>query len=154
MRSINSKTAIQGFLKWIAKNGHFKVLVTNNASYYTSESLKNWCEANEVQHIFSAPYHHQSMGLIELYHKTLIDRIRKMRFTYQGSWSDYVEPAVEAINEAEHSITGFTPDELWVGTPKMLRKAEKRMIDQLKQENIRTKRGISGQLNSKKELLS
>ena len=49
-----------------------------------------------------------------------------MRLTHQGSWLGDVELAVEAINGAKHSIMGFTPNELWVGTLEMLRKVHDR----------------------------
>ena len=65
--------------------------------------------------MFSAPYCHQSVGLLERYHKTLIDCIRKLRLTHGGSWSDYLDQAVVAMNTAIHSTTEFTPEELWTG---------------------------------------
>ena len=97
--------------------------MTDNAPYYTSAEMEEWCLANSVEQIFIAPYRHESVGLVERYHRTLIDRIRKLRFIYGGSWADYVDAAVKAMNEATHSVTQYTPIELWSGTEDMRRKA-------------------------------
>lgn len=58
----------------------FKVLVPDNDAYYASEEMMNWCELSEVEHKFIAPYQHQSVGFMEQYHQTLINRIWKMKF--------------------------------------------------------------------------
>ena len=116
MRRITSANVIRALEGWIDKFGKFSVMVTDNAPYYSSDELRKWCEARRIQQVFSAPYRHQSVGLVERYHKTLIDRIRKLRLTHGGSWSDYLDQAVAAMNTAVHSTTEFSPEELWMGT--------------------------------------
>ena len=116
VRRVTTANVIRGLEGWIDRFGKFKVMVTDNASYYTSNELQKWCEARQIMQVFSAPYRHQSVGLVERYHKTLIDRIRKLRLTHGGSWSDYLESAVDAMNTAIHSTTGFSSKELWEGT--------------------------------------
>ena len=78
MRRVTTANVIRGLEGWIDRFGKFKVMVTDNASYYTSNELQKWCEARQIMQVFSAPYRHQSVGLVERYHKTLIDRIRKL----------------------------------------------------------------------------
>ena len=78
--------------------------------------LHNRCNANEVEHKFIASYRHQSIALVERYHQTLINRIRRLKFLGRGSWTDYIDKAVDLINEATHSVTKFSPLELWNGT--------------------------------------
>ena len=112
-------------------------MVTDNAAYYTSAQFANWCALNSIQHIFIAPYQHQSVGLIERYHQTLIDRIRKLRLIYGGSWTDYLESAVRSLNEAVHSVTKFAPFDLWDGTSEMRQLAWKRTV---KERNYRNDR--------------
>lgn len=76
---------------------------------------------------FIAPYRHQSVGLVERYHQTLINWIRKMRFINRGSWTDYIDQAVQVINESTHSVTQLSPLELWNGNQDKLRLAHQRM---------------------------
>ena len=44
-----------------------------------------------------------------------------------GSWADHLLIAEEAINEAVHSTTGFSPVELWEGDENMRKKAKGKM---------------------------
>ena len=137
LRSTGSKQMIRGMDLWIKKYGHFKRLVTDNAPYYRSEEFKKWCGDHAVSHIFTAPYRHQSVGIVERYHKTLIDRIRRLRLAHGGSWTQYLGRAVDALNEAVHSVTGFTPKDLWTGTLSMRRIAQGRTI---KEREYRSKK--------------
>ena len=50
-----------------------------------------------------------------------------MKFISGGSWTDYVDTAIRVINEATHSVTKFSPKELWFGTEVDLELAHKRM---------------------------
>ena len=112
-----STTSIMGALQhWIQKNGPFQVLVTDNAAYYVSVELAGWCEDYVLEHKFIAPYRHQSVGMAERYHQTLINRIRKRKFISGGSWTDYVEEVVKLMNSAVYEVVRFSPLEYKQGT--------------------------------------
>ena len=134
MRTPTSSGAIRNFCAWIRKYGRFSVLFTDNASYYDSDILNRWLQEHEIEHLKIAPYMHNSNGLVERLNGTLIDRIRKVRFEHGGSWVDYIDMCVEAINAAVHSTTLCTPNDLWHGTPEMLAAAHDRSV------NIRQRR--------------
>ena len=139
MRDTSTASILRAFQHWIRKNGIFTVLVTDNATYYACEEMASWCEANGVDHKFIAPYRHQSVGLVERYHQTLINRIRKLRFLGRGSWTDYIDKAVDLINEAVHSVTKFLPLELRNGTHEDRVKAHQRLV---KEREYRNKRRV------------
>ena len=126
MKRTESSNIIKGFEKWVKERGPFKVLITDNAAYYRSEEMNDWCEKNQVEHRYIAPYRHQSLGLVERFHRTLEDRVRRLTLAHGKVWSDHVEKAVKSYNEAVHSTTGFTPNELWNGTPDMRELARER----------------------------
>ena len=77
-RVVNTGSVIRALRRWISKYGKPSVIVTDNAAYYTSAEMEEWCLANSVEQRFIAPYRHESVGLVERYHRTLIDRIRKL----------------------------------------------------------------------------
>ena len=116
MRDTSTTSILRAFQHWIRMNGHFKVLVMDNAAHYKLEEMMTWCEANEVEHRFIAPYRHQSVRLMERYHQTLIDHIRRLKFSGRESWTDYIDKAMDLINEAIHSVTKVSPLDLWNGT--------------------------------------
>ena len=88
MGTMTSGSTIQGLSKWAEKFEDFKVLVTDKAPYYASESMAKWSQSRGIEQVFTTPYRHQSVGLVERFHKTLIDRIRTLRLAHGGSCSD------------------------------------------------------------------
>lgn len=71
----------------------------------------------------------------------MINRICKMKFISEGSWTDYVDRAVRVINEATRSVTKFSPQELWSGSKDELNLAHQRKQKERKYRN--RKREIS-----------
>ena len=97
--------------------------------YYESAEMGAWCHRHRVHIVWTAPYRHCSLGAVERFHKTLVDRIRKLRLAKGGVWTDYVADAVHAMNNAVHSTTKSTPEELWRGTRQDRLDAQNRSID-------------------------
>ena len=85
LRDTSVASILKALQQWLRRNGLFKVLVTNNVAYYTATEVDRWCQKHTVEHKFIAPYRHQSVGLVERYHQTLINRIQKMKFISGGS---------------------------------------------------------------------
>ena len=63
--STDSAGAIEGLEAWVKARGKMSVLVTDNGPTYSSQEISEWCERNSVEHVFIAPYSHQSLGLVE-----------------------------------------------------------------------------------------
>ena len=124
LRGVDSIKVIEAFESWMQDFGPIKTLVTDNASYYSSEMMNKWCKEKGIAHRFSAPYRHQSMGIVERYNRTLEDRIRKLKYAHGGSWVDYVNVAEKSINSIVHDSTGYSPIELWNGNEEMIQKAK------------------------------
>ena len=137
MRVTHSKKIISVFGSWVQEYGLMKVLVTDNAPYYISDEMAQWCLKRNITHRFVAPYRHQSMGLVERYNRTLEDRIRKITYAEGGSWVDHVSRAEKSINEAIHNTTGFSPKELWEGTLEMRKLARERSDQERDRQNKR-----------------
>ena len=80
-----------------------------------------------IEHKFIALYRDQSVGSVEHCHQTPINRICKMKFISGGSWTDYVNRAMQVINEVTHSVTKFSPQEIWSGSKDELSLVHQRM---------------------------
>ena len=139
MRDTTTTSKSQVLQQWVQHNGLFKFLVADNVPYYASSKLKDWSVESSVELKFIVPYRHQSVGLVERYHQTLINRIRKMRFISRGSWTDYVDNAAQVINGSAHSITRFSPREIWNGSTDELRLARQRVEKEWDYQNQKRK---------------
>jgi putative transposase len=54
---------------------HKPRLLCDNGSSYVSDELAEWLDDKKMGHVRGAPYHSQTQGKIELWHRTLKNRI-------------------------------------------------------------------------------
>jgi len=112
-RTIDGGTVIRCLERWVRSRGSFRQLVSDGASYNQSVVVGDWCKENGADQSFSPPHSHKSLGLVERYHRTLLDRVRKMTWQKGGSWSDHLQSAVRELNTMRHSTTLMSPLQLW-----------------------------------------
>lgn len=109
LRDVSTTSIVDALQQWIRKNGQFHVLAMDNAAYYASVELARWGEEHSVEQMSIAPYWHQSVGMVEWYHQTLMNHIRKSRFITGGSWTDFVDEAAKLMNSVVHGVMRFSP---------------------------------------------
>ena len=90
-----------------------------------------------MEHRFIAPYRHESVGLVERFQRTFVDRLRKIRYALGGSWVKHVPAAIEAMNFAKHSSTKLSPVELWTAEEKVIQEAFNRTVTRREQRNAK-----------------
>jgi len=112
--------------QWVRSKGIFRRLVSDGASYNQSVVVEDWCREKGVDQIFSPPHSHKSLGLVERYHRTLLDRVRKITWHQGGSWSDHLQSAVRELNTMRHSTTLMSPLQLWGASDEDLEAARER----------------------------
>ena len=105
-------------------NGPITVLVTDNAPSYRSEQMKKWCRSRGITHQFTAPYRHQSSGVVERCNRTVVQQLRKRVKLYGTAWPEELDEVVRSINTSVHSTTKKTPRELWAATSAEIREAK------------------------------
>ena len=126
LKAVKGAGVVRALEQWQRRHGKIAVLVTDNASYYASRVVKRRCEAQGICHRFIAPYRHQSVGIIERFQRTFVDRLRKLKYALGGSWTKHVPLALEAMNFGKHSTTGKAPVELWTASEEELQLAQER----------------------------
>ena len=62
-----------------------------------------------IERIFSAPYHPQSNGKLETFHKFLKPTLKKMCAEDQDNWDDYVEQVLGTYRGVPNLTTGESP---------------------------------------------
>ena len=62
-----------------------------------------------IERIFSAPYHPQSNGKLETFHKFLKPTLKKMCADDQDNWDDYVEQVLGTYRGVPNLTTGESP---------------------------------------------
>ena len=91
-------------------------ILTDNGGEFISKEFKALCEAKHIKQVFSAPYHPQTNGVLERFHKYLNTVVRLTKnFSLEGEWWPSVRSALETYRRMPHTSTGETPLFLFTG---------------------------------------
>lgn len=86
-------------------------LISDNATSFHSQVIKEINHLFKIKKIFSTPYHAQS-NKVERSHRTLGAFLKAFTIKNKESWHDLLKYATFAYNNSIHSTTGYTPHEL------------------------------------------
>lgn len=92
-----------------------KVIVSDNGPAFVAETFKQMAKLLDIKHTKTTPYHPQSNGAIEQYHRTLGQYIRSYTQKNPAKWHLYLPFFTFSHNTTVHSTTGFTPHSLVFG---------------------------------------
>lgn len=92
-----------------------KTIISDNGPAFTAEIFKQMAKLLDIKHIKTCPYHPQSNGSIERYHRTLGQYIRSYVQKNEANWHKYLPFFIFSYNTTIHSTTGFAPHTLVFG---------------------------------------
>lgn len=92
-----------------------KIIISDNGPAFISSTFEQMAKLLEIKHIKTAPYHPQSNGAIERYHRTLGQHIRAYTQKQRENWHKYVKYFTFSYNNTIHSATGYSPHALVFG---------------------------------------
>lgn len=107
-----SSVTIELLRKSFASFGLPDVIVSDNATTFTSEEFAEFCKKNGVRHIRTPPYHPASNGLVERAVQTFKEGMKRLR---EGSLSTRLSRFLFKYRIIPHSSTGVSPAELMYG---------------------------------------
>lgn len=92
-----------------------KIIVSDNGPAFISETFRQMAKLLEIKHVKTCPYHPQSNGSIERYHRTLGQYIRAYTQKNPQSWHKFLPYFCFSYNTSVHTTTGFAPHTLIFG---------------------------------------
>lgn len=149
LSSTMSSNDVQATLdRAIAKTGIEKVriklkprLLSDNGPCYLSQQLKCYLAEREIKHIRSAPYHPQTQGKIERYHRSLKNVITLENYYLPGELEKSLGEFVEYYNNRRYheSLENLTPAQVFFGKARdILARRE-----QIKRQTLQHRRRIN-----------
>lgn len=114
-------------------------LVSDRGPALISEDFGTFLEAKGIGHIFASPYHPQTNGKIERYHKTLKQRIYLSVWDSPDHLAEAIDQYIEEYNSRRYheSLGNVTPDDVYFGRRNAIIK--KRESKKMKSLNRRRK---------------
>lgn len=105
-------TAAQCLLEHVICKYNFPSrLISDNASNFVSQVIKELTQLFIIKKIFSSPYHPAS-NIVERVHRNLNAYLRAFTNKNRDDWDDLLKYAAFAYNNSVHSSTNYTPHQL------------------------------------------
>jgi len=132
----------------IAKTGVDKVKVRNrprllsdNGPCYISDELKEYMEGREMDHIHGKPYHPQTQGKIERYHRSMKNVVKLNHYYLPWDLEEEIRKFVEYYNNERYheSLNNVPPAAVFFGWAK--RRLNER--EEIKQKTLARRRKIN-----------
>jgi len=119
---------------------HRPRLLSDNGPCYVSSELRTWLEENNLSHTRGAPYHPQTQGKIERWHRTLKDRILLENYYLPGDLERHLKDFINHYNtrRAHESLNNLTPECVFTGRGVAV--LEKR--NRIKEETMRLRKRL------------
>jgi len=132
----------------IAKTGVDKVkvrhrprLLSDNGPCYISDELKSYMKDRKMKHIRGKPYHPQTQGKIERYHRSMKNVVKLNNYYLPWELEEEIEKFVEYYNNERYheSLNNLPPAVVYFGW------AEKRLTERekIKRETMKLRRKIN-----------
>ena len=99
------------------KISHRPRLLSDNGPCYISKELSDYLETKDMAHTRGAPYHPQTQGKIERYHRTMKNVVKLRNYYYPDELRRELERFVEYYNNerVHESLKNVTPADVYNG---------------------------------------
>lgn len=114
MSHATSNNSISCLRSLFSQFGIPRQIVSDNGSQFTSSEFKQFCLENGIKLVLTTPYHSRSNGLVERAIRTFKWRFSKSVPSVTDR-SFYLQQLLFVYRTTEHSTTGRTPAELFLG---------------------------------------
>ena len=141
---------VRGLKKWAQVQGVPSILCSDVCKATQSKELRQWCTQEGVKQEYSPPYHHASIGFVERFNQTLLNRLQRMWAEEPRYFARTVEWAVEIYNntplsspqgsqETPCSFAFGLPNQLWNSSPVVWDQLHQHARQQHERANHRTR---------------
>ena len=92
-------------------------LLSDNGSCYIARDLAEYLEGQGIKHVRSKPYHPQTQGKIERYHRSLKNIIELDNYWQPGELEDQISAFVDYYNNRRYheALSNLTPADVYFG---------------------------------------
>jgi transposase InsO family protein len=116
-------------------------LLTDNGSCYVSNAFKDFIHQQKMGHVQGAPYHPQTQGKIERYHRTMKNVVKLENYYYPDELRNRLAEFVHFYNNHRYheSLGNVTPADVYFGRQKQIFNRRK----EIKIETIKERRKMN-----------
>jgi putative transposase len=121
-------------------------LLTDNGSCYISKEFKKFIEDEDPGHVQGAPYHPQTQGKIERYHRTMNNVVKLENYFFPDELRTAIELFVDYYNNERYheSLGNLIPADVYSGRDRKVRAHR----HQIKMITLKERMKINGKLSA------
>ena len=113
--SIETERVVEALVEMFSRVGIPDEMLTDCGSQFTAEVMKEVSRLLSLQQLTTTPYHPMCNGLVERFHATMKQMLRRMCAERPKDWDKYLPALLFAIREVPQESLGFSPFELLYG---------------------------------------
>lgn len=114
-------------------------LVSDRGPALISEDLRDYLNGQDIHHILASPYHPQTNGKIERYHKSLKSKVKLHIYSCPNELRKEVDNFINFYNQNRYheSLGNVTPDDVFYGRREeiIIEREEKRRRTIMRRKN-------------------
>ena len=115
LKSIRAKAVAEALFTMWSRVGVPEEVLTDRGSQFEGELMAEVNKLLSVHHLKTTPYHPQTNGLVERWHRSLKTMLKKSCEDNPKDWDRYIPAVLFAYREAPQDSLGFSPFELLYG---------------------------------------
>ncbi len=139
MKAADSEHVIEKALSFTGlKKENRPRLLSDNGPCFKSGDFKQYLKDNGVTQVFGAPYHPQTQGKIERYHRTMKNVIKLENYYSPDQLREQIESFIDYYNNRRYheSLDNVTPADVYYGRSERILKKRK----EVKKRTLRLRR--------------
>ena len=113
--SIETERVAEALVEMFSRVGIPDEMLTDCGSQFTAEVMKDVSRLLSLQQLTTTPYHPMCNGLVERFHATMKQMLRRMCAERPKDWDKYLPALLFAIREVQQELLRFSPFELLYG---------------------------------------
>jgi putative transposase len=124
---------------------HRPRLLSDNGPCFISKELAEYLDGQKMGHTRGRPYHPQTQGKIERYHRTMKNVIKLQNYYLPGHLEREIETFVHRYNHqrVHESLRNLTPADVYFGRTRDIQTARERLKQQTLRLRRRANRGLA-----------
>ena len=107
--SIETERVAEALVEMFSRVGIPDEMLTDCGSQFTAEVMKEVSRLLSLQQLTTTPYHPMCNGLVERFHATMKQMLRRMCAERPKDWDKYLPALLFAIREVPQESLGFSP---------------------------------------------
>jgi hypothetical protein len=150
MKNKSDAEVLKGFKK-IYNQSKPRAVRSDNGSEFINKKFTDYLEKNGIKQILAEAGKPQSNGMIERANATIKELIQKsLEINPKFDWANSLDKLIENINNSNHRITGFTPNEI----KHAFKNEDNITLDSAREKELKIKKGnISKEVYEKGDLV-